>query len=109
MDQVDFDFWKFFAGIGIFLWGISQLENAIKEIGGNSFRQLMHRFTDAPWKGILIGALVTALLQSSSLVTLMVLAFLGAGILNLKKCNWSRLGRQFRHDSHRMDCRNFGI
>lgn len=84
MDQVDFDFWKFFAGIGIFLWGISQLENAIKDLGGNSFRQLMHRFTDAPWKGILIGTLVTALLQSSSLVTLMVLAFLGAGILNLK-------------------------
>jgi phosphate:Na+ symporter len=84
MDQVDFDFWKFLAGIGIFLWGIFQLENAIKEIGGNSFRQLMHRFTDAPWKGILIGALVTALLQSSSLVTLMVLAFLGAGVINLK-------------------------
>ena len=84
MDQVDFDFWKFFAGIGIFLWGIFQLENSIKELGGNSFRQLMHRFTDAPWKGILIGAFVTALLQSSSLVTLMVLAFLGAGVLNLK-------------------------
>ncbi|MCH6233012.1 Na/Pi cotransporter family protein [Cognataquiflexum rubidum] len=84
MDQIDFDFWKFFAGIGIFLWGIFQLENAIKELGGNSFRQLLHRFTDAPWKGILIGTLVTALLQSSSLVTLMVLAFLGAGVLNLK-------------------------
>ncbi|MCH6199192.1 Na/Pi symporter [Aquiflexum sp. LQ15W] len=84
MDQIDFDFWKFFAGIGIFLWGIFHLENAIKELGGNSFRQLLHRFTDAPWKGILIGTLVTALLQSSSLVTLMVLAFLGAGVLNLK-------------------------
>jgi len=84
MDHVDFDFWKFFAGIGIFLWGIFQLENAIKALGGNSFRQMLHRFTDAPWKGIIIGAFVTALLQSSSLVTLMVLAFLGAGVLNLK-------------------------
>lgn len=84
MDHVDFDFWKFFAGIGIFLWGIFQLENAIKELGGNSFRQMLHRFTNAPWKGILIGTIVTALLQSSSLVTLMVLAFLGAGVLNLK-------------------------
>lgn len=84
MDHVDFDFWKFFAGIGIFLWGIFQLENAIKALGGNSFRQMLHRFTNAPWKGILIGTIVTALLQSSSLVTLMVLAFLGAGVLNLK-------------------------
>jgi phosphate:Na+ symporter len=84
MDQVNFDFWKFFAGIGIFLWGIFQLENAIKEIGGSSFRQLLQRFTDSPWKGILVGTLVTAILQSSSLVSLMVLAFLGAGVLNLK-------------------------
>lgn len=84
MNQDDFDFWKFFAGIGIFLWGIFQLENAIKEIGGNSLKHLMHKFTGSAWKGILTGTLVTAILQSSSLVTLMVLAFLGAGVLNLK-------------------------
>ena len=84
MNQDDFDFWKFFAGIGIFLWGIFQLETAIKEIGGNSLKHLMHRFTGSAWKGVLTGTFVTAILQSSSLVTLMVLAFLGAGVLNLK-------------------------
>lgn len=84
MNQDDFDFWKFFAGIGIFLWGIFQLESAIKEIGGNSLKHLMHRFTGSAWKGVLTGTFVTAILQSSSLVTLMVLAFLGAGVLNLK-------------------------
>ncbi len=79
-----FDFWKFFAGIGLFLWGMHQLETAIKELGGKSFRHLLQRFTDAAWKGILVGTLITAILQSSSLVTLMVLAFLGAGVINLK-------------------------
>jgi phosphate:Na+ symporter len=79
-----FDFWKFLAGIGLFLWGMHQLETAIKELGGKSFRHLLQRFTNTAWKGILIGTLITAILQSSSLVTLMVLAFLGAGVINLK-------------------------
>ncbi|SMD44307.1 phosphate:Na+ symporter [Aquiflexum balticum DSM 16537] len=79
-----FDFWKFLAGIGLFLWGMYQLETAIKELGGKSFRHLLQRFTDTAWKGILVGTLITAILQSSSLVTLMVLAFLGAGVINLK-------------------------
>lgn len=79
-----FDFWKFFAGIGLFLWGMHQLESAIKELGGKSFRHLLQRFTDTAWKGVLVGTLITAILQSSSLVTLMVLAFLGAGVINLK-------------------------
>jgi phosphate:Na+ symporter len=84
MQEDIFDFWKFLAGIGIFLWGMHQLEMAIKELGGKSFRNLLQKYTDKAWKGILIGALITAILQSSSLVTLMVLAFLGAGVLNLK-------------------------
>jgi len=79
-----FDFWQFFAGIGICLWGMHQVENAIKELGGKSFRNLLQRFTDTSIKGILIGTLITAVLQSSSLVTLMVLAFLGAGVIQLK-------------------------
>ncbi|MFD2203062.1 Na/Pi cotransporter family protein [Shivajiella indica] len=84
MQEDIFDFWKFLAGIGIFLWGMHQLETAIKELGGKSLRNLLQKFTDSAWKGILIGTLITAILQSSSLVTLMVLAFLGAGVLNLK-------------------------
>ncbi|WP_194778046.1 Na/Pi cotransporter family protein [Pararhodonellum marinum] len=84
MDQPSFDFWKFLAGIGIFLYGMGQLETALKSLAGKSFREMLQRFTDKPWKGILVGALITAVLQSSSLVTLMVLAFLGAKILNLR-------------------------
>jgi len=84
MEQEIFDFWKFLAGIGLFLWGMNQLEGSIKELAGKSFRNLLQKSTNTPWKGILIGALITAVLQSSSLVTLMVLAFLGAGVINLK-------------------------
>lgn len=84
MEQDVFDFWKFLAGIGIFLWGMHQLELAIKELGGKTFRNMLQNSTNTAWKGILIGTFITAILQSSSLVTLMVLAFLGAGVLNLR-------------------------
>ncbi|AFL86033.1 Na+/phosphate symporter [Belliella baltica DSM 15883] len=84
MEQEVFDFWKFLAGIGLFLWGMNQLEGSIKELAGKPFRNLLQKSTNTAWKGILIGALITAVLQSSSLVTLMVLAFLGAGVINLK-------------------------
>jgi phosphate:Na+ symporter len=84
MDQESFDFWKFLAGIGLFLWGMHQLENAIREMAGKAFRTWMQRFTNNTLSAILVGAVVTAVLQSSSLVTLMVLAFLGAGVLSLR-------------------------
>lgn len=84
MDQESFDFWKFLAGIGLFLWGMHQLENAIREMAGKAFRNGMQRFTSNTLSAVLVGALITAVLQSSSLVTLMVLAFLGAGVLSLK-------------------------
>lgn len=84
MDQGSFDFWKFLAGIGLFLWGMHQLENAIREMAGKAFRTWMQRFTNNTLSAILVGAVVTAVLQSSSLVTLMVLAFLGAGVLSLR-------------------------
>lgn len=84
MQEELFDFWKFLAGIGIFLWGMNQLESSLKEIAGRSFRDLLQRWTETPWKGVFVGMLITAILQGSSLVTLMVLAFLGAGVLNLR-------------------------
>jgi phosphate:Na+ symporter len=76
-----FQIWDFLAGLGIFLLGMHQMEAGLNEFSGKTFRRLLQKFTDTPIKGIISGTLVTALLQSSSLVTLMVLAFLGAGII----------------------------
>ncbi|MDF2158476.1 Na/Pi symporter [Algoriphagus sp. CAU 1675] len=82
--MTNFSFWEFLAGLGIFLLGMSQMESGLKELAGKSFRNLLRKFTSQTWKGILTGIMITAVLQSSSLVTLMVLAFLGAGLINLK-------------------------
>ncbi|EMS32162.1 Sodium-dependent phosphate transporter [Mariniradius saccharolyticus AK6] len=92
MDQESFDFWKFLAGTGMFMWGMHQLESAIREMAGKAFRNGMQRFTSNTLSAVLFGALVTAVLQSSSLVTLMVLAFLGAGVLSLRNAIGVMLG-----------------
>ncbi|MCE7054657.1 Na/Pi symporter [Algoriphagus sp. AGSA1] len=84
MTEVPFDFWMFLAGLGIFLFGMSHLEDGIKGLAGKSFQRFIKRFTNRSWKGILTGTFVTAILQSSSMVTLLVLAFLGTGMLTLK-------------------------
>ena len=84
MTEVDFNFWMFLAGLGVFLFGMFHLENGLKGLAGKSFKKMLHRFTNKSWKGILTGASVTAILQSSSLVTLLVVAFLGGGMITLQ-------------------------
>ena len=77
------DFWELLAGLGIFMFGMFLLEEAIHNLSGRTFRVSLRRYTDTPIKAILTGTLATAILQSSSAVTLMVLAFTGAGIMSL--------------------------
>ncbi len=78
-----FDEWKFLAGLGIFLFGMFMLEESIKLLAGRSFKTLIRRFTDTRLKGLTTGMVTTAILQSSSAVSLMVLAFVGAGLMSL--------------------------
>jgi phosphate:Na+ symporter len=80
----DFDVWSFIAGLGIFLLGISQMEGGLKNLAGKSFRHFIRNQTQNPIKAILVGVLITSILQSSSVVSLMVLAFVGAGIIPLR-------------------------
>lgn len=78
------DFWKFLAGLSIFLIGLFFLEEALKTLAGSSFKKLLKKHTQNPLKAIIMGTLVTAVLQSSSVVTLIVLAFVGAGVMTLR-------------------------
>ena len=77
------DGWKFLAGLGIFLFGMFMMEDSIKLLSGRSFKILIRRYTGTRIKGLLTGIVSTAILQSSSAVSLMVLAFVGAGLVSL--------------------------
>ena len=80
----NFDLWKLMAGLGIFLFGMVLLEESVKSLSGRAFRRMIRLYTDTRLKAIGSGTLVTAILQSSSAVSLMVLAFVGAGVMSMQ-------------------------
>lgn len=77
------DTWKLLAGIAIFLLGMHFLEEALKSLTGRSFKLFLKKNTTSKPAAITGGAIVTAVLQSSSVVNLMVLAFVGAGVITM--------------------------
>jgi phosphate:Na+ symporter len=90
---VDIDnLWELLAGLGIFLFGMLLLEEAIKQLSGKAFKKIIHTYTEGRIKSILSGTFATAILQSSSAVSLMVLAFAGAGILSMSNAIGVMLG-----------------
>lgn len=83
---------RMLAGIGMFLIGMRFLEDAVRNLAGRSFKLFLRRHTGNHLKAILGGIVVTALLQSGSVVNLMVLAFVGSGVLTLRRALAVMLG-----------------
>ncbi len=82
--SLNLDFWKLLAGLAIFLFGMFLIEESVRSLSGRAFRRIIRTYTNGRLRAIGSGALVTALLQSSSAVSLMVLAFVGAGVMNMQ-------------------------
>ena len=79
----ELDLWRLAAGLGLFLFGMHQLEQALTQLAGRSFKKFLRQYTARPVRGVLAGAVSTAALQSSSVVSLIVLAFVGTGVISL--------------------------
>jgi len=75
--------WELLVGLGIFLYGMSRLETGIGTLGDARLKNLLSRSTGSAISSAGFGALVTAILQSSSMVSLLALAFASAGIVPL--------------------------
>jgi len=71
------------AGLGLFMLGMKLLEDALGALAGLPLRRFLRTHASTPSRGLVIGAAATAVLQSSTLVSLLVLAFVGAGIMQL--------------------------
>jgi phosphate:Na+ symporter len=78
-----FDYWELLAGVALFLFAMSQLETALKALGGRSLAVYLRRSTGNRFTAVFGGFVGTAFLQSSSVVGLIALAFTGAGLLAL--------------------------
>ncbi|MFN3937228.1 MAG: Na/Pi cotransporter family protein [Gemmobacter sp.] len=70
------------GGIGLFLFGMKAMTDALREAAGESMRGWLARITTTPLRGVATGAAVTAAIQSSSATTVMTIGFVGAGLLS---------------------------
>ncbi len=84
MDINAIEIWPLLAGLGLFLFGMYMLEDALKTLAGRPFKKFLSKHTQNPVKAVLSGALATGFLQSSTMVTLLIMSFTGAGIIGLK-------------------------
>ncbi len=87
-----FDFWQFIAGVAIFVFAMSLIEESLKNISGRSFKIFLQKQSKSRIKMMAASTVVTATLQSSSIVLLMVLSFVGAGLMNLRGALAAALG-----------------
>lgn len=71
------------GGFAFFLFGIQYMGDGLKSIAGEKLRDFIDRYTSKPWKGIIIGAIVTVVIQSSSATTAIAIGFVRAGIMRL--------------------------
>lgn len=72
-----------FGGLGLFLFGMKIMSEGLQKIAGDRLRRLLGALTDNRLLGILIGAGLTALIQSSTATTVMVVGFVNAGLMSL--------------------------
>ncbi|HXK56261.1 MAG TPA: Na/Pi symporter, partial [Gammaproteobacteria bacterium] len=77
------DFKEISAGVAIFLFGMLSLEEGFRAFTGGLLERLLRRTTDNQWKSLTFGIVTTTLMQSSSLVSVITISFLGAGLITL--------------------------
>lgn len=71
------------SGVALFLYGMSVMGDGLKQMAGNKLELILYRLTNTPVKGLLLGAAVTAVIQSSSATTVMVVGFVNSGMMKV--------------------------
>lgn len=71
------------SGVALFLFGMSLMGDGLKKVAGNKLELILYRLTSTPIKGVLLGAAVTAVIQSSSATTVMVVGFVNSGMMKV--------------------------
>ena len=73
----------FVGGLGMFIYGMQIMAQGLENAAGNKMKSLLEVLTKNKLMGVLLGAAITAVIQSSSATTVMVVGFVNAGIMNL--------------------------
>ena len=80
------------GGLSLFLYGMKVLSDALEAAAGDRMKNILERLTNTKLKGVLVGIGVTAAVQSSSAVTVMLIGFMNASLMTLNRCIWVVMG-----------------
>lgn len=73
------------GGVALFLFGMTLMGDGLKKVAGNKLELVLYRLSGTPLRGLLLGTGVTAVIQSSSATSVMVVGFVNSGMMNLKQ------------------------
>lgn len=71
------------CGVALFLYGMSLMGDGLKKVAGNKLEKILYKLTSTPIKGVFLGTVVTAIIQSSSATSVMVVGFVNSGMMKV--------------------------
>ena len=80
------------GGLALFLYGMQMMSAGLEDAAGNRMKQILERLTSNRFLGVAVGAGITAVIQSSSATTVMVVGFVNSGMMTLKQAVWIIMG-----------------
>ena len=86
------DFFSLLGGLALFLYGMQMMSNGLEAAAGNRMKQILEKLTANRFLGVLVGAGITAVIQSSSATTVMVVGFVNSGMMTLRQAVWIIMG-----------------
>lgn len=80
------------GGLALFLYGMQMMSTGLESAAGNKMKVILEKLTANRFVGVLVGALITAIIQSSSATTVMVVGFVNSGMMTLSQAVWIIMG-----------------
>ena len=80
------------GGLALFLYGMQMMSTGLEAAAGNRMKSILEKLTSNRVKGVLVGAAITAVIQSSTATTVMVVGFVNSGLMTLKQAVWVIMG-----------------
>ncbi len=86
------DIFSLLGGLALFLYGMQMMGGGLEAAAGNKMKKILEKLTANRFLGVLVGAGITAVIQSSSATTVMVVGFVNSGMMSLRQAVWIIMG-----------------
>ncbi len=86
------DLFGLLGGLALFLYGMQMMSDGLEDVAGDRMERILEKLTANRFLGVAVGALITAIIQSSSATTVMVVGFVNSGMMTLQQAVWIIMG-----------------